>query len=80
VQEVLTKDNSLQRIEKEMSGEARDMFAAYIPQGDMARYASDLPRKLRADLTGATKLLARQGLSRPVGQLPSAAQNILGCD
>jgi type I restriction enzyme, R subunit len=34
----------LQRIEKEMSGEARDMFAVYISQGDMAKYASDLPR------------------------------------
>src|SRR5438094_1916109 len=47
----------LQRIDKEMSGEARDMFAAYIPQGDMAKYASDLPRKLRADFTETMKLL-----------------------
>ena len=47
----------LQRIEKEMSGEGRDLFAAYIPQGDMARYASDLPRKLRADFTGSMALL-----------------------
>jgi len=47
----------LQRIEKEMSGEGRELFAAYIPQGDMARYASDLPRKLRADFTGNMALL-----------------------
>lgn len=47
----------LQRIDKEMSGEARDMFAAYIPQGDMAQYASDLPRKLRAAFTETMKLL-----------------------
>jgi type I restriction enzyme, R subunit len=47
----------LQRIEKEMSGEARDMFAAYIPQGDMAKYASDLPRALQADFTGSMGLL-----------------------
>lgn len=47
----------LQRIDKEMSGEAREMFAAYIPQGDMARYASDLPNKLRAAFTEAMKLL-----------------------
>ena len=38
----------LQRIEKEMSGEARDMFAAHIPGGDVGKYASDLPRKLKA--------------------------------
>jgi len=47
----------LQRIEKEMSGEGRELFAAYIPQGDMARYASDLPRKLTADFTGNMALL-----------------------
>ena len=47
----------LQRIDKEMSGEGREQFSAYIPQGDMARYASDLPRKLRADFTGNMALL-----------------------
>ena len=36
----------LQRIEKEMSGEARGMFAAHIPGGDVGKYASDLPSKL----------------------------------
>jgi type I restriction enzyme, R subunit len=47
----------LQRIDKEMSGEAREMFAAYIPQGDVAKYASNLPSKLRADFTGSMSLL-----------------------
>ena len=47
----------LQRIEKEMSAEGRELFAAYIPQGDMARYASELPRKLTADFTGNMALL-----------------------
>jgi type I restriction enzyme R subunit len=47
----------LQRIDKEMSGEGRELFAVYIPQGDMARYASDLPRKLKADFTGNMALL-----------------------
>jgi type I restriction enzyme R subunit len=47
----------LQRIDKEMSGEAREMFAAYIPQGDMAKYASELPSKLRAAFMETMKLL-----------------------
>jgi type I restriction enzyme R subunit len=47
----------LQRIEKEMSGEGREMFAVYIPQGDMAKYASNLPSKLKADFTGNMALL-----------------------
>jgi hypothetical protein len=29
-----------------MSGEARGMFAAHIPAGDVGKYASDLPRRL----------------------------------
>lgn len=47
----------LQRIDKEMSGEARGMFAAYIPEGDMARYARDLPTNLRDNFTESMKLL-----------------------
>ena len=47
----------LQRIDKEMSGKAREMFAAYIANGDMATYAAELPRKLRKDFTGTMGLL-----------------------
>jgi type I restriction enzyme, R subunit len=47
----------LQRIDKEMSGEGRELFAVYIPQGDMARYASDLPRKLKIDFVDNMTLL-----------------------
>jgi type I restriction enzyme R subunit len=47
----------LQRIEKEMSGEAREMFAAYIPNGDMGKYARELTRKLHASFTETMSLL-----------------------
>jgi type I restriction enzyme R subunit len=47
----------LQRIDKEMSGKAREMFASYIPAGDLGKYATDLPRRLRQDFTGAMALL-----------------------
>jgi type I restriction enzyme R subunit len=47
----------LQRIEKEMSGEAREMFAAYIADGDMAAYARRLPQRLRDDFTAEMQLL-----------------------
>jgi type I restriction enzyme R subunit len=49
----------LQRIEKEMSGEAREMFAAYIPDGDMGRYASELPDNLRRDFTRTMSLWSK---------------------
>lgn len=39
-----------------MSGEACDLFAAYVPDGDMGRYARELPRRLRDDFTTSMKL------------------------
>ena len=47
----------MQRIDKEMSGEARDLFAAYVVGGDLGGYARDLPAELKRDFTGAMKLL-----------------------
>ena len=47
----------LQRIDKEMSAEAREMFARYLPDGDLGRYAKELPRRLAADFVGAMGLL-----------------------
>lgn len=47
----------LQRIEKEMALEAREMFAAYIANGDMGRFAAGLPAKIRSDFTATMQLL-----------------------
>ncbi|WP_437593358.1 type I restriction endonuclease subunit R [Sorangium sp. So ce1000] len=47
----------LQRIDKAMSGEARDAFAAYVPEGDVAKYARELPTALRKDFVGSMTLL-----------------------
>jgi type I restriction enzyme R subunit len=47
----------LQRIDKEMSGEARQLFAAYIAGGDVAAYARGLPRRLAEDFSDAMALL-----------------------
>jgi type I restriction enzyme, R subunit len=47
----------LQRIDKEMSGEARALFAAYVPNGDLAKYARELPKNLADDFTGTMQLL-----------------------
>jgi type I restriction enzyme R subunit len=45
------------RIEKEMSAEAREQFAAFIPDGDMGHFAASLPRLLKENFTGTMKLL-----------------------
>jgi type I restriction enzyme R subunit len=47
----------LQRIDKEMSGEARELFARFLPDGDMARFARELPGRLASDFTGVMQLL-----------------------
>ncbi len=51
----------LQRIDKQMSGEARELFAAYVPGGDLSQFARDLPRKLADDFNGMMKLLRDPG-------------------
>ena len=47
----------LQRIDKEMSGEARAMFKPFIPEGDMAAYARSLAELLNRDFTGTMRTL-----------------------
>ena len=47
----------LQRIDKAMSGEARDLFAKYLPAGDLASFARKLPGALRQDFVGSMILL-----------------------
>ena len=47
----------LQRIDKEMPGEAREMFAAYVQNGDLAKYARELPMDLADDFAGGMQLL-----------------------
>jgi type I restriction enzyme R subunit len=43
----------LQRIEKEMSGDARPLFEAHgIPAGDVGKFAASLPAALKVDFTG----------------------------
>ncbi|HEV8715064.1 MAG TPA: DEAD/DEAH box helicase family protein [Candidatus Binatia bacterium] len=47
----------LRRIEKEMAGEAREDFAAFIPDGDMGRFAAELPRRLKDQFTATMQIL-----------------------
>ena len=47
----------LQRIDKEMAGEARELFAAHgIPDGDVASFASKLPGRFKKDFTETIKI------------------------
>jgi type I restriction enzyme, R subunit len=45
------------RIDKEMSGNAREIFAAYIPDGDVKAFANRLPAAITGDFTATMNLL-----------------------
>ncbi len=47
----------LHRIDKEMAGEARESFAAFVEGGDLAAWARNLPARLERDFTAAMALL-----------------------
>jgi type I restriction enzyme, R subunit len=50
----------LQRIDKEMAGDARDDFAAFgIPDGDMAKFASRLPQLLKGEFVSTMQLFRK---------------------
>jgi type I restriction enzyme R subunit len=47
----------LQRIEKNMSGDARDAFARFIPEGDIGGYATRLAGRLKQNFPAEMQLL-----------------------
>jgi type I restriction enzyme R subunit len=47
----------LLRIDKDMSGNAREAFAAYIPDGDVKAFANRVPRAITDDFSATMKLL-----------------------
>lgn len=47
----------MRRIERDMSGAAREQFARWIPDGDVGRFAGELTKNLREKFTDTMKLL-----------------------
>lgn len=62
----------LRRIEKDMSGEAREKFARFIPDGDMGRFADGLPVALRKDFGETMKLLRDKDFQKLLAEYPRA--------
>lgn len=50
----------LHRINRTMSGKAREDFAQFIPEGDMGKFATDLTKMLKSDFTGTMKILRNE--------------------
>lgn len=67
----------LHRIEREMSGEAREKFAVYIPDGDMGQFASGLQKSLTKDFMGTMKLLRDKNFQELLLNYPRARKSFL---
>ncbi|MCB1128898.1 MAG: restriction endonuclease subunit R, partial [Verrucomicrobiae bacterium] len=72
---VLTK--RLLRIDKDMSGEARTEFAAWINDGDVERFARELPERLKQDFTGTLELLRNPDFQKLLIEYPRAKRTFL---
>ncbi|HEX8920918.1 MAG TPA: type I restriction-modification enzyme R subunit C-terminal domain-containing protein, partial [Pyrinomonadaceae bacterium] len=60
----------LQRIEKEMSGEARELFAKYIPEGDVGAFAAGLKDALAKNFTSMMNLLRDENFQKLLTNYP----------
>ncbi len=67
----------LQRIDKEMSGEARDRFANFIQDGDVARFAKQLPDKLATTFTPTMQMLRNPAFQELLVNYPRPKRSFL---
>ena len=67
----------LRRIDKEMSGEARELFARFLPDGDMGRFAEELPTKLRGSWTDTMRLLRDADFRKLLTDYPRPRQRFI---
>jgi type I restriction enzyme R subunit len=67
----------LQRVAKNVSAEGREMFASYIPDGDITAFASELPKKLDKEWAPTMKILRDDGFLSLMENYPRAKQQFL---
>lgn len=67
----------LQRIDKNMSGEARDLFARFLPDGDLSRYAEELPARLREDFASTMATLRHADFLKLCSDYPRAKSRFI---
>ncbi len=65
------------RIARQMSGEAVDLFAAHIPDGDLARFARELPRALERTFADTLQLLRDSKFQDLLENYPRPARTFL---
>ncbi|MEC4895382.1 MAG: DEAD/DEAH box helicase family protein [Oscillatoria sp. PMC 1051.18] len=74
---VKTLVKRLHRIHRGMSGEAQQMFADYIPDGDVSGFARSLPQQLEQNFGRTLNLLQNPGFQDLLENYPKANQEFL---
>lgn len=67
----------LQRIDKEMSGEARALFAAFLPDGDLAAFAKGLRDAIAHNFTATMQLLRDSAFQKLLVEYPRKRDSFL---
>jgi len=67
----------LWRIERNISGETREKFANYIPDGDLGKFARELLEKIKKDFTATMKLLRDKNFQELLLNYPKAKRTFL---
>jgi len=67
----------LHRIENTMSGKAREQFSRYIPQGDMGRFARELPDRLKDNFIETMSLLQNKNFQELLLHYPKPKKDFL---
>lgn len=67
----------LQRIDKEMPGEARELFAAFVPEGDLAGFASKLKESVAKDFATTMKLLRNESFQDLLANYPRSKRGFV---
>lgn len=62
----------LQRIDKELTGEARELFAGFLADGDLGRFARELESNLQANFVGTMQLLRNDHFQKLLVDYPRA--------
>ena len=67
----------LQRISKNMSGEALESFAEFIPDGDIGRFAKELPDKIETGFVSTIKLLRNKQFQKVLTDYPRKSNSFI---
>ena len=67
----------LLRVDREMGGQAREQFAAFVPDGDLKRLAEELPARIKKDFTATMKLLRNADFQKLLEDYPRAKRGFM---